>query len=243
MGDEKKQNLHEGHRLRVKERFLKHGVESFNEVQLLETLLFYAIPKKDTNDTAHLLLNTFGSFKKVFEADYNDLVKVNGIGDNAASLIKFFQMSSKRYLELVYTEKEETVNNAPEALMNYCKQLFLGEKRELIYVIALDSELVILERELINEGDPDTVYMPYRKITDFVHRTNASRIVITHNHPNGLCLASKNDVETTKNIVELMNQIEVEVVDHIVVGKNGASSIRNGLRGREVWRNEFNGKF
>lgn len=236
MGDEKNQNLHDGHRQRVKERFLKHGVESFTEVQVLETLLFYAIPKKDTNDTAHLLLNTFGSLKKVFEADYDKLVKVKGIGDNAASLIKFFQMASRRYLELVYTEKEEKVYNTPDSLMDYCMRLFLGEKRELIYVIGLDADLVIVERELINDGCPDSVYIPYRKITDFIYRTNISRIVLTHNHPNGTCLASKDDVNATKDIVELMEQFEVDVVDHIIVGKTGASSMRKGLYAHDIWR-------
>lgn len=236
MGEEKKQNLHEGHRKRVKERFLKHGLESFTEVQVLETLLFYAVPKKDTNETAHLLLNTFGSLKKVFEADYEQLLAVDGIGENAASLIKFFQMASKRYLELVYAEHEEATYNTPESLMDYCKQLFLGEKKELIYVIGLDADLVIVNKELIADGSPDSVYIPNRKIMDFVYKTNISRIVITHNHPNGMCLASHADIETTGELVELMDQIEVEVVDHIIVGKTGASSMRNSLYAHDIWR-------
>lgn len=242
MGDEKKENLHDGHRQRVKERFLKHGVESFTEVQVIETLLFYAIPKKDTNDTAHLLLNAFGSLKKVFEADYDQLIKVKGIGDNAASLIKFFQMASRRYLELVYTESEEKVYNTPESLMDYCMRLFLGEKKELFYVIGLDADLVIVDRELINNGCPDSVYIPFRKITDFIHKTNTSRIVLAHNHPNGICLASKDDVNTTKDIVETMEPIGVEVVDHIIVGKTGASSMKKSLYAQDIWRNG-NGKF
>lgn len=236
MGEEKKENLHEGHRKRVKERFLKHGLESFTEIQVLETLLFYAVPKKDTNETAHLLLNTFGSLKKVFEADYDMLLKVNGIGENAASLIKFFQMASKRYLELVYIEKEETRYNTADGLMDYCKRLFLGEKKELVYVIGLDADLAIVNKELINEGCSDSSYIPYRKVTDFVSKTNISRIVITHNHPNGLYLASSADVETTKDFVELMYQIEVDVVDHIIVGKTGAASMRNGVYGSDIWR-------
>ncbi len=236
MGEEKKKNLHEGHRKRVKERFLKHGLESFTEIQVLETLLFYAVPKKDTNETAHMLLDTFGTLKKVFEADYEQLLTVNGIGENAASLIKFFQMASKKYLELVYAEHDETVYNNPESLMNYCKQLFLGEKKELVYVIGLDADLVIVDKELITNGSPDSAYISYRKITDFIYRTNISRIVITHNHPNGMCLASHADVDATKEIVEIMDQIEVEVVDHIIVGKTGASSMRNSLYAKEVWR-------
>lgn len=236
MGDEKKENLHEGHRKRVKERFLNYGLENFNEVQVLEALLFYAIPKKDTNEIAHMLINTFGSLKKVFEADYDKLTGIKGIGDNAASLIKFFQMASRRYLELVYTEKDEKVYNTSESLMDYCKRLFLGVKKELVYVIGLDADLVIVDKELINDGCPDSVYFPYRKITNFVYRSNISRIVLTHNHPNGICLASQDDINATKDLVELMDQIEVEVVDHIVVGKSGASSVRKSLYAQDIWR-------
>ena len=172
----------------------------------------------------------------MFEADYDMLLKVNGIGENAASLIKFFQMASKRYLELVYIEKEETRYNTADGLMDYCKRLFLGEKKELVYVIGLDADLAIVNKELINEGCSDSSYIPYRKVTDFVSKTNISRIVITHNHPNGLYLASSADVETTKDFVELMYQIEVDVVDHIIVGKTGAASMRNGVYGSDIWR-------
>lgn len=241
MAEEKKQNLHEGHRQRVKEKFLKHGLDSFTDIQILETLLFYAVPKKDTNETAHLLLNTFGSFRKVFDADYEELIKVNGIGENAASLIKFFQMASRKYLELAYAENKDEVKNTPDVLMDYCKRLFLGEKRELVYIIALDADLVIVGRELISDGDPDQVYIPYRKLTEFVHKTGVSRVALTHNHPNGMCLPSRNDVLTTAEVVELLDQICVEVVDHIVVGKGGASSMRNNINSSKIWRNKFNG--
>ena len=113
MANADNKNLHEGHRQRVKERFLKHGIDSFSDIQFLETLLFYAVPKKDTNDTAHLLLNTFGSLKKVFEASYEDLTKVKGIGENAASLIKFFQKKKKRYLQIAYAESVENKYDTP----------------------------------------------------------------------------------------------------------------------------------
>lgn len=242
MAEKKNKNVHHGHRQRVKERFLTYGVESFNEIQLLEALLFYGIPKKDTNDTAHLLLDTFGSFKKVLEADYKELVRINGIGENAASLIKFFQMASKKYLEFEYTKTDDKVYNTPESLMDFCKRLFLGERKEKVYAIALDDDLVILDTALISEGNPDSVYIPYRKVADFIIKLGVSRIVLAHNHPNGVCLPSRNDIDATKDIIELLEQIDVEVVDHIVVGKKGTSSMRNSQLAREVWRNGHNGK-
>lgn len=236
MANADNKNLHEGHRQRVKERFLKHGLDSFTEIQILEALLFYAVPKKDTNETAHLLLNTFGSLKKVLEADYEALTKVKGIGDNAASLIIFFQMASKKYLELAYTESIEEKYDTPEKLKGYCKRLFLGEKREMIYALALDCDLSITAREALNTGDPDSVFLSYRKLTEFINKSNTSRIVLTHNHPNGAELVSRNDVEATRGVAELLDQLSVELVDHIVVGKSGATSMKEEDIAEDVWR-------
>lgn len=242
MPEEKKNNLHDGHRKRVKEQFLKHGLESFTEVQILEALLFYGVPQKDTNETAHRLLNAFGNFKKVFEARYEDLIAIEGVGHNAASLIKFFQMASKKYLELIYTSDNEEISfNTPELLIDYCKGLFLGERKELVYAIALDCDLIIIDKMMINEGEPDSVFVPYRKLTEFVYKCNSSRIVLAHNHPNGSDLPSRSDVYTTKDIVELLDQIEVELVDHIVVGKTGASSMRNSHAAKEIWGLQYEG--
>ncbi len=130
---EKKPNLHEGHRKRVKERFIKFGVDSFTDVQLLETLLFYAVPKKDTNDTAHLLLDTFGgTFAKVLNADYKELVKVNGIGENAASLIKFVQMVSKKYLISSFAEDDDAFKRTLTALRILCESVSGLQKRSSV---------------------------------------------------------------------------------------------------------------
>ena len=226
MPENKKENPHEGHRQRVKNRFLKHGLDSFEDHQVLETLLFYAVPKKDTNEIAHLLLNTFGSLDKVFEADYADLIKVKGIGENTASLIKFSQMLSRRYIFSTFDEDGEIRLNEPKVVQEYCRNLFKGEKNEVVYAIALDSELYLIEMMKINSGAPNRVDVPFRTLTDFAIKSNCTRMMLAHNHPNGSKIASRNDVEATEDIAEQLASIDVELVDHIVVGKNGASSIR-----------------
>lgn len=228
-------SVHEGHRSRVKERFLKYGLDSFTEVQILEALLFYAVPKKDTNETAHLLIKTFGSLKNVIDAKYEELIKVKGIGENAASLIKFFQMGSKKYLELSFSDSKTKKYDTPKKLKQYCKQLFLGEKREMIYAIALDSELIITGKEALNTGAPDCVYLSYRKLTEFVHKNDTSRVVLTHNHPNGTEMVSRHDIDATREVAELLNQIGVELVDHLVVGRTGVTSMREEDIAKDVW--------
>ena len=241
MAKEENKNLHYGHRQRVKERFLNYGLDSFTDVQLLETLLFYGIQRKDTNETAHLLLKRFNSLKGVFEASYEDLLEVDGVTENAASLLRFFPMASKKYLELAYTKTKTKSFDSPKKLKQYCMQLFLGEKKELVYAIALDCDLAIVGKEALNTGDPDSVFLSYRRLTEFIHKNNTSRIVLTHNHPNGTEMVSRSDIEATRETADLLYQISVELVDHIVVGKTGATSMREERIAKDVW--EKNGAY
>lgn len=237
---EKKTNLHEGHRQRVKERFLNFGVESFTDVQLLETLLFYAVPKKDTNDTAHLLLDTFGgTFAKVVEADYEELIKVKGIGENAASLLKFFQMAAKKYLISSFSEADDEIKRTvtgQSALCQYCSNLFLGCKNEVLYAIALDQELMVIAKDVIMEGDPGKISISERKVVEFVLKNNCDRVALAHNHPGGSSQASRSDVNTTADLRELLDKLGVELVDHIVVGKYGAVSMRDSIISDRIWK-------
>ena len=242
MPESKKENPHEGHRQRVKEIFLKNGLDSFEDHRVLEILLYYAIPKKDTNETAHLLLNTFGSLDKVFEAEYADLTKVKGIGENAASLIKFFQMLSKRYVYSTFVQDGKIRLNEAKKLKNYCKALFKGEKKEIVYAIALDSDLYLIEKMKLNTGEPNRVDVPFRTLTEFAIKCNCTRMVLAHNHPNGSMIASRNDVEATVDIAEQLESVDVELVDHIVVGRDGVVSIRECDPHISAWRSN-NGMF
>lgn len=239
---ENRTNIHEGHRQRVKERFLRFGVESFTDVQLLEALLFYAVPKKDTNSIAHLLLDTFGgTFAKVLEADYDELVKVRGIGENAASLLKFFQMASKRYLVSSFAAEDEIGKRVTGQafLCDYCKKLFLGCKNEVLYAIALDSELIVIAHDIIAEGDPGKVSLSARKIVEFALKHNCDRIALAHNHPNGSSQASRNDINATASLVDTLDGIGIELIDHIIVGKYGATSMHENVLADRVWKENY----
>lgn len=226
MPENKKENPHEGHRQRVKNRFLKHGLDSFEDHQVLEALLFYSVPKKDTNELAHLLLNTYGTIDKVFEAEYDDLIKIKGIGDNTASLIKFIQMISKRYVYSTFIQDEAIRLDNPEKLTSFCRTLFKGEKKEVVYAIALDDELYLIDKMKINSGEPNRVDVPFRNLTEFAIKCNCTRMVITHNHPNGSMFPSRADIYSTSSVADQLSSVDVELVDHIVVGRNGATSIR-----------------
>lgn len=218
-------NIHQGHRKRMKQAMLEHGLDGLNEHQVLELLLFYGISNGDTNPTAHRLIQHFGSLKGVLEADYNDLLKVNGIGENAASLIKFAQMFSGVYLRASsFTDGVLNISDTT-GLRKYYEAVFLGVKDEQVRAMLFDDELNMVKEQLIVEGTIGKVELSTRRFTDFVIRNNCSRVVIAHNHPNGSALPSGADVAATRELQEIMSRIDITLLDHIIVGRTGSISL------------------
>lgn len=220
-----KANIHQGHRKRMKAAMLEHGLDGLNEHQVLEILLFYAKPQVDTNPIAHDLIQHFGTLKGVLEADYEDLLKVNGIGENAASLIKFAQMFSGRYLCASCFDGDVLHFGDTVALRRYYEGAFLGVKVEQIRAMLFDDELNMIKEQVIMDGTIGRVELSTRKFADFVIKNNCSRIVIAHNHPNGPCLPSTEDVESTKYLLDFLKVLEIELLDHIIVGRTGSFSM------------------
>lgn len=228
-------NLHEGHRQRVKSKFLKYGIESLDDYQVLEAMLFYAVPKKDTNELAHTLVNRFGSLAGVLEAEYDELIKVNGVGENIGSMLKLFGMVSMRYAQSSFSYENRTLLDDTKKMLEYCKTLFLGEKRELVYLLALDTEMLLVGKEVISQGSVDSVEVTPRRAAEFAFKSNSNNIVITHNHPQGTSLPSRADVKTTIHFREVLKSMDIELIDHIIVGRDGAISFRNSSYTTEIW--------
>jgi DNA repair protein RadC len=218
-------NPHCGHRQRKKEQFIKHGIEHLPEHEPLEFLLYYAIPRCDTNVIAHELINRFGSLTGVINASYSDLVKVKGIGENAASLICFTKMFSRLYLQKQLQEELEKLFNSTK-LKEFCVALFAGVESEEFHCLYLTDDLELISHEKICTGKLGEVVLPIRKITRSVLEKNCSRLIIAHNHPAGTCMPSRADIDSTRSICDIYNKMEVELVDHIIVGRDGAMSMR-----------------
>jgi DNA repair protein RadC len=220
-----KPHSHHGHRQRKREQFLKSGIEHLPEHEPLEFLLYYAIPRGDTNPIAHELIKRFGSLAGVLNADYNDLKSVSGVGDNAASLICFTKLISKLYLQKQAQSEVARLFNA-ETLKEFCTSLFIGALEEEIYCIYLSDDLKLISHEKVCTGRLGAVEIPLRKITRSVLEYNCSRLVMTHNHPAGSCLPSRKDVDSTVKIRDMYAKMEVELTDHIIVGRDGTASMR-----------------
>lgn len=233
MADEK--NIHQGHRIRMKNSMLENGIDGLNDHQILEILLFYAVPKMDTNPIAHRLIERFGSLRGVLEADYDELCDVSGIGNNSASLIKFSQMLAKRYVCASSFEPDSMKLTDTDALRRYYEGVFLGVPVEQVRGMLVDDDLNVVKEKLLIEGSINKVHVSTRIFTDFVIKNNCSRLVIAHNHPKGLCIPSKEDIIATKKLFDILKLLDISIVDHIIVGQTGSFSLRASDRCGNIW--------
>ncbi len=237
-------NIHEGHRGRLKEQFC-NAKGSLNDHQLLELLLFYAIPQKDTNPLAHTLINTFGSLERVFNAHFDDLKRIKGMGYSSALLISLVSELSRRMF--FQNDKRVELTNAENAI-RYCIPLLCNEKHEVAYAIALNSNLSAIHAEKISEGTITATPLSARSVMDVAVRHNATKVILCHNHPSGSLLPSPEDERVTEYIENALSMFDVHICDHIIIaGLRGYSMFQrvevhattneeaNNLKARTFW--------
>lgn len=208
--------MHKGHRGRLRERFLREGLDNFEDHQVLELLLFQAIPRIDTNPLAHRLLKHFGSLSAVLEADPKDLVSVEGIGRNAAVFLSMIRQSARRYFRDRVRQPRRMLNTS-EAAAEYLVPLLAGCPEEMFYLVCLDSRLRVLYPALISEGTVKDALVHPRHVVEAAVRHRASSVILAHNHPAGSPHPSAHDHKLTRHLVQALGGINVQVVDHIIV--------------------------
>ncbi|HPT78184.1 MAG TPA: DNA repair protein RadC [Candidatus Atribacteria bacterium] len=220
--------MHEGHRDRVKNRFLNEGLDNFDNHQVLELLLFYAIPQKDTNPLAHELIDRYGSLSGVLEADPRELQKLKGVGKNTAVLLSMIPQLCRRYLNDRWGSRPQL--SSTRLAGEYVVPLFSGRLSEVFYAICLDSQNRVTYPALVHEGTIDTAPVYPREIVQAALRHQATGIILAHNHPGGSLNPSSADIEATKRIISACDTINVRVMDHIIVaGEKYFSFADNGL--------------
>lgn len=215
--------VHDGHRQRMKERFAEAGLDGFSDHNALEMLLFYALPRKDTNELAHKLIEHFGSLAAVLEADYEDIRKVDGIGDSAAVLLKLIPEISRRYMLSISAPKRRI--DGVETAGQYFVSKFMYEVNELCYALLLDNDCSVIACRQISSGVVNATEVGLRKLVEEAMKYHAANVIIAHNHPHGMPMPSKEDEYCTglvKNALEMMN---VKLVDHIIVGSGNYCSL------------------
>ena len=209
------ENIHEGHRKRMKERFMKSGLDDFAPHNVLEFLLFYSIPRGDTNPIAHRLIDAFGSLSGVFDATPEELMKVSGVGESTAILISMIPQMARKYLE----DKADAVNVVGGCgdIGAYLLPKFVGRTNEALMMVSIDNKNKVISCSVVAEGTVDSAKVSRRKVMEEAMKVKATRVILAHNHPRGVAVPSAEDVAMTREIGRLFAQVGIELVDHIII--------------------------
>lgn len=215
---------HGGHRERLRKKFLLGDIDALEDHEILELALFYAIPRKNTNELAHELLSKFGSIPAVFDAPMNALKEVKGIGESAAIFIKLMRSLTRLYHEQKYNSDKKCLSM--EEINKLLVRKFIGRNEEAVAVALLDAKGKILFDGVINKGSVNGVDLYVRKMIELVTLYNASSLVMAHNHPSGIAVPSPDDLKSTEKIYDLFHAMSVALLDHIIVADDDYISLR-----------------
>ena len=207
--------IHDGHREKMRQRFLSGGLDHFADHEALELLLYYAIPRRDTNPIAHALMERYGSLSAVLTAPVEDLKKVEGVGESAAVLLK---LAPQLYRKARLSDAEqETVLSSVERVGAYLLERFAGEKNEVVYQLCLDRKGKLLACKQLGEGGVASADLDIRRLVENALLTGASSVVLAHNHPSGVALPSRDDYAATDRAKTALSVVGVALADHIIV--------------------------
>lgn len=210
--------IHDGHRERKRDQFLRCGADSFADHELLELLLYYAIPQRNTNPIAHALLDRFDNLQGVFSASPEELMEVPYIKDRAAVLVRLIPVLFQR--ALTSAEDDEAILDTRERIGEFFRKIYIGQSTEIMYQLCLDGKGKKKGLYKVGEGDLGSVGMNIRQIMENTLRSKAMMVVLAHNHPSGIALPSHEDQVSTRMVREALDTMSVRLVDHVIVADN-----------------------
>lgn len=211
-------NIHSGHRKRVKANVIKNGFSQLEEHKLLELMLFYSIPREDTNELAHRLIDHFGSFKEVFEADIDQLKRVEGVGENTALMIASVGEAFYRFLKSEPPKRK--IYKDTEALKEFSLSVFRGEKIEKVFIMCFDKNKRLKRYAVIAEGTETSSEIDMQKIIKNLVDSESSIVVLAHNHPESSAEPSAYDIDSTRTVAVTLRKIGYALADHIIIGRD-----------------------
>lgn len=212
---DKTKNIHSGHRERLRKKFLEHGLDSFPDVNALELLLFYAIPRQDTNPIAHRLLDAFESLAGVFAASTEDLMRLGGLSENAAALLKLTTEMARR--QQISRASMDNILNTTRKCGDFLVPYFFGATEEMVYLLSLDAKCKVLGCTKLFTGTINSTSLSVRSVVECALRTKATSVVLAHNHTSGIAVPSQEDLHTTEAVSHALQIVGVLLADHIVV--------------------------
>ena len=226
MAEEKK--THEGHRQRMRKRVEQQGFDSLEPHEALEYILYLTNARKDTNKMAHDLITRFGDFAGVLEASEEDLMTVEEVGPATARMLHLLPMVSRYYTRCRATGK--TNLKTTEQLAAHLMALFAGAEQERALLLALDSRSRVKATLWLKDGTSDRVSLAIKDVVAAALKGGTDSVVLCHNHPNGMAMPSREDIQATENIVRALGLIRVHLRDHIILTENEYFSMREENR-------------
>lgn len=233
------EDYRQGHRKRMLDAFSEKGGDAFEDYQLLEMLLFYAIPRIDVKPLSKELLKQFGSLENIMSASSDQLKKVDGVGEKTALLVKLVYDISKKISENRCSEYK-TIDDFGTAI-DYFIEMYRFEKRvEKFAVMLLDNSNRIISCRFISDGVVDAVSVNIRKLMETALEHNASSIIIAHNHPGGKAYPSGEDIDFTLNLQHILNNVNIRLADHIILNEKEGFSMHSSIEFVEYFERSAN---
>jgi DNA repair protein RadC len=216
-----------GHRERLRDRFREAGADALSDYELLEMVLFRALPRRDVKPLAKALIVKFGSFAEAVHAPELRLKEVSGLGDSAITEIKLIAATASRIAKGQL--KQKTVLSSWSSVIDYCRAAMAFADKEQFRILFLDKRNQLIADELQQVGTVDHTPVYPREVVKRALELSATAIILVHNHPSGDPTPSTADIQMTKSIMAISSPLGISVHDHIIVGKNGHASLK-GLR-------------
>ncbi len=219
-------NINAGHRQRLRERFLKCGINSLANHEILELLLTFSIPQKDVKPLAKMLLERFNDLNGVFNAAPELLMKQPGIKENSAALISLFS-ALNGYLQEISMQSGDLIAN-PLTAIRYLQNRIGRENREVMALIFLDNSNHALGCELLPGKSNRITFYP-QNVARSMLLNHASKVIVAHNHPSGICSPSETDLKTTRILKDYLDRLDLKLVDHLLITKITHLSLLNRI--------------
>lgn len=216
------------HRKRLRERFRKSGADGMHDYELLELLLTFSIPRRDVKPVAKKLISEFGGLSGVLDADQKKLEELQGVGSMSAALIRLVKELYNTYL--AENMKRGDVLSSPETVLKFVRVRLSGMTNEAFMVIYMNVKNEVIDYSILHEGTVDNVAVYPRRIIESALSRHAAGVILVHNHPSGNPMPSREDKSLTRDIADAAGTLDIRVLDHIIVGKDGYFSfMENGL--------------
>jgi DNA repair protein RadC len=214
-----------GHRARLRERFVKGGADAMPDYEMLELVLFAAVPRRDTKPLAKALIARFGSFAEVIAAKRERLLEMPGVGESVVNQLKIVEAAAQRLAKGKVIGRPALSSWA--ALLDYCMASMARSQNEEFRVLFLDRKNVLVADEVQSRGTVDHAPVYPREIVRRAMEHGASAIILVHNHPSGDSTPSRADIDMTREIAAAAKALKIAVHDHLVIGRHGHASFKS----------------